>query len=219
MTDPKVVRIVRDANGNETKTFDNSLNNEEMSLVNSKSKSEMPISPERDAWDLTIGKDIYISETERNTTLQSDKIAEKNYKVPIIKFNGISLVPGQTIKDFEGSSNYYFGEGYLKNGGQLGDAMLNSLKLLSTGLKNSENVQSITVNLNQAANHKKNSAEYNYIQIYGEAAVNNIINFLQKMLKGTNIKVNIGEVNTTPETTTPELKKDNGNPGVNIKIN
>lgn len=219
LTDQKVIRIVVDANGKESSNPDNKLTKQEQAIVNQKSANESPTEPQKDMWDLTIGKKIYNSETVRNTDILQDKIAEKNFIYHPPTFNNTQLKPNSALSNFNGSNNYYYGGAYNSMGGQLGNDLIASLQTLAGQLKNAENIKSITVNLNQGINANAGTSQYNVAQQYGQAAVVNMVNLLQAQLKGTGIKVNAGTTNTAPNVSPADLISSGKPTGVNIQIN
>ena len=80
LTDHKVLRIIREANGHENLgSADDKLAKDELSVVAKHTKMiSRRLQPE-DAWKISIGKKLYSSETERNTSTMTDKTATKNF--------------------------------------------------------------------------------------------------------------------------------------------
>ncbi len=148
LTDKNVIRIITDSKGNVSTNASDKVTPQEQALIDSRSKTEQA-NNEDDAWNLTIGKSIYLSETERNTNVMTDKIAERTYPGNVPKFGGTALKSGSTIRDFDGSSNFYTGSGYNPMGGQLGNDLKGALNSLAAQLQSADNVNSITLNLNQ----------------------------------------------------------------------
>lgn len=217
LTDQKVLRVTYDANGRETATPDKELTQQEQAIVDSRSRNEAANST-RNHWELTIGNKLYLSETERNTDKMTDKIAERTFLGRVPAFNGVRLEPGASITNFNGSSNYVFGGGSLPTGGQLGADLTASLNTLADQLKVADNVTSITLNINQGINVSAGSSQYNTAQQYGTQALTNAVNLLRERLKGTNIKINTGAVNTAPNSSNADLKKRGVPVGLNGTI-
>jgi hypothetical protein len=149
LTGNKVLRIVRDANGHETlgNQSDN-LTKEELSVVAKHTTNDLPENPTQDAWNISIGKNIYTSETARNTSLMTDKIAEQNF--PLIKNNELNQkFSGSTV--FLGTTAILPGSGNYKNG-QINwlDNDSKRMKSLISRIKEGGDIKSIsiTVNLN-----------------------------------------------------------------------
>lgn len=217
LTDRKVIRITIDANGRETALPDDKLTPQEQAIVDKRSKNE-PTNPTQDQWQLTIGKKLYSSETERNSDKTTDKAAEKGFPGNAPMFNGTPLQPGSVLGSFNGSNNYFYGGAPLPNGGQLGNDLTTSLNSLADQLKKADNVKSVTLNLNQGINAPAGSQEYNTANQYGAAALGNAVSLLRARLKGTNIAVNLGTVNTSPNATNADLLRKGAPSGVNATI-
>jgi hypothetical protein len=218
LTDKKVIRIIRNPGGSESAKPDDNLTGQEQAIVNNSSTNGSPLNPENTRWKLGIAGKDYRSESERNTEVTQDKIAQRTFRYIAPSFNNTKLKPNTTLSNFNGSSNYFSGGSFVPNGGQLGNDLISSLNALATQLSKAENVKSITVNLNQAANFNVGTSEFNSVQQYGKAAVNNAVNFLQRRLKGAGIRVNSGNTTTTPNSTVPDLISSGKAVGINITI-
>jgi hypothetical protein len=218
LTDQSVIRIVRDANGQETGQPDNVLTKQEQAIVDKRVHDEGDLPPDDNQWTLTIGKKLYISETARDATKVTDKIAERGFRGRVPKFDDVPLQPGSVVSNFNGSNNYFYGVATLPNGGQLGNDLTASLNSLADQLKNADNVTSVTLNLNQAVNVAAGTQEYSTANQYGADALSNAVNLLKTRLKGTNITVNLGTVNTAANSTIADQIKAGKPSGVSATI-
>lgn len=216
LTDQKVIRITIDANGNETSAPGERLSAQEQAIVDTRSRNEATNLTD-DHWDLTIGKKLYLSETVRNADQMVDKIAERRFRGNVPVFSGSKLEPGASLRNFEGSNNYFYGTSHFSNAGQLGNELTTSLNQLADQLKKADNVTSITLNIMQGAGNA-NSQQQSIAQQHATTALNNAINLLRARLKGTSITVNAGTVTTIPNSTNADLKKTGAAIGVNATI-
>ncbi|MBK8712098.1 MAG: hypothetical protein IPL97_09545 [Niastella sp.] len=149
LTGNKVLRIVRDANGNEKLgKMNDELSKEELAVIKKHVTNETPTNPQNDAWDITIGKTPYLSETERNTSIMKDKVAVQNF--PLIKdlnqtfgTSGIYIGGTANLPGFDRS-----GKGNIKNG-QMDwlDPDNRNLKSLISDIKEDGGIKSISISV------------------------------------------------------------------------
>ena len=202
LTDHKVLRIVRDANGHENLgNADDKLTKEELSVVTSHTTNDFPENPSQDAWEISIGKRLYSSETERNTSIMTDKTAAKNFLLISStelnqKFSGSSV--------FLGTTSILAGQGNFQNG-QINwlDNESKKIKSLISKIGEEGDVKSISItatfNINNATD-----AEYQAFK----AGVDNYGNQLKEAFSKSGINPN--NINVQTETLRDKPQADLG---------